>query len=68
MRRVIRGSRILITGASSGIGRALAGLVAEAGARVVIAARSTDKLDELARELTSRTGAEVLPVTADVTS
>ena len=68
MRRVIRGSRILITGASSGIGRALAGLVAEAGARVVVAARSTDKLDELAKELTSRTGAEVLPITADVTS
>ena len=68
MRRVIPGSRILITGASSGIGHALAGLVAEAGARVAIAARSTDKLDDLARELTRRTGAEVLSVTADITS
>ena len=68
MRRVIRGSRILITGASSGIGHALAGLAARAGARVAIAARSTDKLDDLARELVRATGAEVLPVTADVTS
>ncbi len=68
MRRVVRGSRILITGASSGIGRALAGLVAEAGARVAIVARSTDKLDDLARELTVRTKAEVLSITADVTS
>jgi short-subunit dehydrogenase len=68
MRRVIRGSRILITGASSGIGRAFAGLSAGAGARVAIAARSTDKLDALARELARTTGAEVLPITADVTS
>jgi short-subunit dehydrogenase len=68
MRRVMRGSRMLITGASSGIGRALASLAAEAGARLAIAARSTDKLDELARDLTTRTGVEVLTITADVTS
>src|SRR5436305_2006696 len=51
MRRTIQGTRLLITGASSGIGRALARLAAEAGARVAVAARSGERLEELAREL-----------------
>jgi short-subunit dehydrogenase len=59
--------RILITGASSGIGRCLAEQAALQGACVAVAARSTDKLEDLARNLATR-GAEVLPVTADVTS
>jgi len=41
----------LITGASSGIGAATARLAVEAGYRVVLAARSTDKLERLAEEL-----------------
>ena len=68
MGRVIRGSRILITGASSGIGRALAGLAAQAGARVAVASRSMEKLEQLAAELKLSTGADILPVAADVTS
>lgn len=67
MGRVISGSRMLITGASSGIGHALAGLAAEAGARLAITARSAEKLDNTARELSARTGAEVFPIVADVT-
>jgi short-subunit dehydrogenase len=59
--------RILITGASSGIGRSLAEQAAVQGACVAVAARSGDKLEGLARGLAGR-GAEVLPVTADVTS
>jgi NAD(P)-dependent dehydrogenase (short-subunit alcohol dehydrogenase family) len=59
--------RILITGASSGIGRALAEQAALQGACVAAAARSTERLEELTRALAAR-GAEVLPVTADVTS
>ena len=41
----------LITGASSGIGAATARQASEAGYRVVLAARSTDRLNELAEEL-----------------
>jgi NADP-dependent 3-hydroxy acid dehydrogenase YdfG len=55
----------LITGASSGIGAATARAAAEAGHRVVLAARSTDKLDQLAGELGGPERA--LTVTCDVT-
>jgi NADP-dependent 3-hydroxy acid dehydrogenase YdfG len=55
----------LITGASSGIGAATARAAAEAGHRVVLAARSTDKLDELASDLGGPERA--LTVTCDVT-
>jgi short-subunit dehydrogenase len=67
MMRDLRCRRILITGASSGIGRALAEQAALQGACVAAAARSTDRLEDLTRALAAR-GAEVLPVTADVTS
>ena len=55
---------LLITGASTGIGAATARLAAEQGHRVVLAARSTDKLETLASELG---GAErALAVACDV--
>ena len=41
----------IVTGASSGIGRATAILLAKHGAKVVLAARSKDKLEEVAKEL-----------------
>jgi len=66
MQRDMSGRRVLITGASGGIGRALAVQLAQCGAKLVLAARSTDKLGELAGTL-SATGAEVLAVPADVT-
>jgi short-subunit dehydrogenase len=56
----------LITGASSGIGFALAEEYAARGFRLVLVARREDKLKELASRLT-QAGAEVLVAAADVT-
>jgi short-subunit dehydrogenase len=57
---------VLITGASSGIGRELARLYAADGARLVLVARSQDRLRELAGELAAKYGAEAQVVPADL--
>jgi short-subunit dehydrogenase len=56
---------VIVTGASSGIGRATALEFARNGSKVVIAARSADKLQALHEEL-NRMGAESLSVVTDV--
>jgi 3-oxoacyl-[acyl-carrier protein] reductase len=55
----------LVTGASQGIGRATSLALAEAGAKVAIAARNTEKLASLAAELAAA-GGEALVVPMDV--
>jgi short-subunit dehydrogenase len=56
---------IVITGASSGIGLATAEAAAEAGAKLVLAARSSDTLADIVGKL-SASGADAVHVTADV--
>jgi NAD(P)-dependent dehydrogenase (short-subunit alcohol dehydrogenase family) len=62
----VAGQVALVTGASSGIGRHFAALLAAAGAKVALAARRVDRLAELAREIESA-GGQSLPIACDVT-
>jgi 3-oxoacyl-[acyl-carrier protein] reductase len=55
----------IITGGGRGIGRAIAIAYAAEGARIVIAARSTEQLDEVAAEITEQ-GEEILTVPTDL--
>lgn len=57
----------LVTGASSGLGRHFAGVLADAGAHVVLAARRMDRLEEVAAEIEKR-GGKAMVVAMDVTS
>jgi NAD(P)-dependent dehydrogenase (short-subunit alcohol dehydrogenase family) len=59
------GQVVVITGASSGIGRVTAHRFAREGARLVLAARSADSLEEVAAECRAR-GGEALVVVTDV--
>ena len=62
---LFRDKVVIVTGASSGIGRATALEFARRGSRVVLAARSEEKLAELEKELVAM-GAETLSCTTDV--
>lgn len=53
----VSGRTVLVTGASSGIGRGLAVRVAAAGATVLVTARRADRLDELVAEIEAAGGA-----------
>jgi NAD(P)-dependent dehydrogenase (short-subunit alcohol dehydrogenase family) len=57
----------LVTGASSGLGRHFAQVLADAGATVVVAARRMDRLEDVAAEISKR-GGKALPIELDVTS
>ncbi|CAM4337321.1 SDR family oxidoreductase [Mycobacterium senriense] len=61
----LAGKRILLTGASSGIGEAAAEQFARAGATVVVVARRQDLLDALAERITDA-GGEALSIPCDV--
>ncbi len=62
----IEGKVVVITGASSGLGEAVARLLSAQGATVVLGARRIDRIQSLADELTGN-GGKVLAVATDVT-
>ena len=56
----------IVTGGSEGIGRATAQSLGREGAAVVMCARRTDLLQRAATDIAEATGAEIVPVQADV--
>jgi short-subunit dehydrogenase len=62
-----RGKWAIVTGASAGIGRAIAAELAAGGAHLVLTARRRDRLEELAGEFASKYGVRTEVCTADLT-
>jgi short-subunit dehydrogenase len=61
----MEGKVVIVTGASSGIGLAISKEFARLGAKVVLAARSTEKLNEVAQDI-FMTGGDAFVITTDV--
>ena len=62
----LTGQRVLVIGASAGVGRAVAQLAASSGARVALAARRRERLEEAAKGIAA-SGGEAHPLPCDVT-
>jgi len=62
---ILSGKVAIVTGASSGIGRATARLMAEEGAKLVVSARRKDALDELVAKI-AENGGKAVAVAGDV--
>ena len=56
LRARVSGRTVVVTGASSGIGEALANRLADAGGNVLLVARSSEKLDEMKQRIADRGG------------
>ena len=63
----LEGKVAVITGASKGIGKGIASIYADAGARLIVCSRKQDAIEKAADEL-RQNGADVLAVAANVTS
>ncbi|MGG3640097.1 SDR family NAD(P)-dependent oxidoreductase [Bacillus gobiensis] len=63
----LNGKVALITGAGRGIGRTLAEGLANAGANVVLVARTLEEVEQAAAEITNHSGKETLAMVCDVT-
>ncbi|MEU5842024.1 SDR family oxidoreductase [Rhodococcus sp. NPDC047139] len=62
----LSGKTAVVTGGSRGIGRAIAHILAEHGADVVVASRKLDACELAAKEIEATTGSRVLPVACHV--
>ena len=62
----LTGKTALVTGASEGIGMAIARKLAGEGVRVAICARTEAKLKETAAEIAQATGMQIAPIPADL--
>ena len=67
-RRNLVGSRVLVTGASSGVGRAIALELARRGARVLATGRRSERLAEVAEAAADFEGSPLLHAAGDITS
>jgi 3-oxoacyl-[acyl-carrier protein] reductase len=63
----LKSKTAVVTGASIGIGRAIAKALALEGVRVVAVARRNDLLEKLAQEVLAEGGAAMIPVVQDIT-
>jgi NAD(P)-dependent dehydrogenase (short-subunit alcohol dehydrogenase family) len=61
----LTGKKAIVTGASRGIGKAIARQLAAEGVDVVISARNLDALKATAAELSAETGRTIIPIVAD---
>lgn len=66
MQLKLEGRVALITGASMGIGRAVAQELATEGVAVAIVARNSERLQQSAHEISKTTSAKVIPIAADM--
>lgn len=62
----LAGKVIIVTGGGTGLGKSMGTYFSELGAKVVICSRKQDVLDDTAKEITAKTGNEVLPLACDV--
>jgi len=63
----LKGKTAIITGASRGIGKAIAETAASFGINLSLAARGEGPLEETADEIAKKYGVDVLPISTDVT-
>src|SRR5262245_48276813 len=62
----LSGKKAVVTGASKGIGRATARMLAEEGCDVAITARGRELLEKTAQEIENATGRTIIPLAGDM--